>query len=106
MFDMQAIACARPLAWDNAGKSKPARMAMIAMTTSSSMSVKPPRGGGSAERRPIVGKKMAALCRGAVTGKRFIALEMLQLIETTALITPVSGLIQSGNAPINSAKLA
>src|SRR5947208_738483 len=36
----QLMACALPLARDNAGKSIAARMAMIAMTTNSSISVK------------------------------------------------------------------
>src|SRR5258706_6526341 len=40
MLLMQAIACALLFALASAGRSNPARMAMMAMTTSSSMSVK------------------------------------------------------------------
>src|ERR1039458_3659808 len=36
----QAMPCALPLAWDKTGSSKAARIAMMAMTTSSSMRVK------------------------------------------------------------------
>jgi hypothetical protein len=39
---MQVIACALALALERAGKSIAARIAMIAMTTSNSISVKPP----------------------------------------------------------------
>ena len=38
---MHDMPCALVLALERAGKSMPARMAMMAMTTSSSMSVKP-----------------------------------------------------------------
>ena len=37
---MQVTACAADFAWENTGKRIAARMAMIAMTTSSSMRVK------------------------------------------------------------------
>jgi hypothetical protein len=41
MFDMQEADRAASLAWANTGNKIAARMAMIAMTTSNSMSVKP-----------------------------------------------------------------
>ena len=40
----QAICCARPLPCASAGNSNATRMAMMAITTSTSMSVKPGRG--------------------------------------------------------------
>ena len=41
MLDVHLMALAFSLAMDNAGNSMPARMAMMAMTTSSSIKVKP-----------------------------------------------------------------
>src|SRR6266487_5944058 len=51
MLFRQVRACARPLAWLRAGSNNPARRPMTAMTTSSSMSVKPAAAGNPIETR-------------------------------------------------------
>src|SRR5438552_9464133 len=56
---MHKIACARILAWLSAGKSMAARMAMIAMTTSSSIKVKAGLRRRFIERR--IGRDLTAL---------------------------------------------
>ena len=48
MLLKQEMPCARILAFDNAGNSIAARMAMMAMTTSNSISVKPEKADGAA----------------------------------------------------------